>query len=179
MSEWYLIHAKTGQERKVRDRLTVELPELFLPLLKTRIHRCQRLVESIVPLFPCYLFACFDMESHYRRVRYTPGVRQVLHTSGELLIVAHSIIEVLKDRCIGGVMETRQPALSRGQRVQVVDGPFHGFDAIFEDYLPGRERVRILLSAVSGSGPRLLLPVSSLAPDPEYNRPRIRVSPAQ
>jgi transcriptional antiterminator RfaH len=177
MSEWYLIHTKSGQERKVRDRLTVELPGLFLPLLKTRIRRWQRLVESIVPLFPCYLFACFDMESQYRRVRYTPGVRQVLHTSGELLIVARSIIEVLKDRCIGGVIETHQPALTRGQRVQVVDGPFCGFDAIFEGYLPGRERVRILLSAVSGSGPWLLLPVSSLAPGPEYNR--IRVSSAQ
>jgi transcriptional antiterminator RfaH len=179
MTEWYLIHTKTGQERKVRDRLAMELPELFLPLLRTRIRRWQRLVGSIVPLFPCYLFAFFDAELHYRCIRYTPGVRQVLHTTGELLAVPHSIIEILKDRCIGGVVETDQPSLSQGQRVQVVDGPFRGFDAIFEGYLPGRERVRILLSAATGSGPRLLLPASSLAPDPEYNRPQIRVRSAQ
>ena len=171
MSEWYLIHTKAGQERKVRDRLTVELPELFLPLLETRIRRWQRLVESIVPLFPCYLFASFDMESHYRFVRYTPGVRQVLQRSGELLIVSQSIIDVLKDRCIGGVLERHQPPFTEGQRVQVVDGPFHGIGAIFEGYLPGRDRVRVLLSAVSDSGPRLLLPVSSLASDSEYSRP--------
>jgi len=168
MREWYLIHTKAGQERKVRDRLSLQLQELFLPLLKTRVRRWQRLVEAIVPLFPCYLFAFFDAELDYRRVRYTHGVRQVLHTSEELLAVPNSLIELLKNRCIGGVLEIRQPSLGQGQRVQIVEGPFHGFDAIFEGYLPGRERVRILLSTVAGSGPRLVLPASSLAPDREY-----------
>ena len=169
MREWYLIYTKTGQERKVRDRLGLERQELFLPLLKTRVRRWQRLVESIVPLFPCYLFAYFDAELDYRRVRYTPGVRQVLHTSEELLAVPHSIVELLKERCIGGILEIRQPSLGQGQRVQVVEGPFHGFDAIFEGYLTGRERVRILLSTVAGSGPRLVLSASSLVPDREYH----------
>src|SRR5215472_5535400 len=107
MREWYLIHTKAGQERKVRDRLSLQLQELFLPLLKTRVRRWQRLVEAIVPLFPCYLFAFFDAELDYRRVRYTHGVRQVLHTSEELLAVPNSLVERLKERCIGGILEIR------------------------------------------------------------------------
>ena len=78
MFEWYLIRTKAGKERKVRERLDSELSELFLPLFKIRTRRREKLVDQIVPLFPCYLFGQFDVESQYRRVRYTPGIREVL-----------------------------------------------------------------------------------------------------
>jgi transcriptional antiterminator RfaH len=162
--EWYLIRTKPWQERRVRDRLSGDLPELFLPLLTTRIRRPQRIVGSTVPLFPCYLFGSFDAESQYRLVRYTPGVREVLRTAGELLIVPFSIIESLKHRCVDGVVEISQPPMTRGQPVRVVDGAFRGFEAIFERYLLGSERVKILLS---GLGATMVLRASSVEPDPQ------------
>jgi transcriptional antiterminator RfaH len=163
--EWYLIRTKPWQERRVRDRLTEDLPELFLPLLKTRIRRRERSVESMVPLFPSYLFGSFDAESQYRLVRYTPGVREVVRTTGELLIVPPPIVASLKDRCVNGVVEISQPRMNKGQPVRVVEGAFRGFDAIFEGYLPGRDRIKILLS---GLGATMVLRASSVEPDPEY-----------
>jgi hypothetical protein len=45
----------------------------------------------------------------------------------------------------------------------VVDGPFRGFEAIFERYLSGTERVAILLSAVEASGLRVVLSATAVA----------------
>ena len=104
MFEWYLIRTKAGKERKVRERLDSEVAELFLPLLKTRTRRRQKLVDLIVPLFPGYLFGQFDAQSQYRRVRYTPGIREVLSAGGELLVVPRKIIEDFKNRCAADLL---------------------------------------------------------------------------
>jgi len=168
MFEWHLIRTKSGKERKVRERLDSELSELFLPLFKIRTRRRGKLVDQIVPLFPCYLFGQFDVESQYRRVRYTPGIREVLSAGGELLVVPRNIIEDLKQRCTGGPVEIPQKPLTCGERVRVVEGPFRGIDAVFEGYLPGSERVRILLSSFSNFGPRVILSSSSIAERAEY-----------
>ena len=164
-AEWYLIRTKPWQERRARDRLSADLPELFLPLLKTRSRRRKTFVASMVPLFPCYLFGSFDAESQYRLVRYTPGVKEVLRTAGELLVVPPSIIETLKNRCVDGVVEISPPRMRKGQPVRVVEGAFRGFDAIFESYLPGSERVKILLSGLCAT---MVLRASSVEPDPQY-----------
>lgn len=168
MFEWHVIRTKSGKEHKVRERLASEISELFLPLFKTRTRRREKFVESVVPLFPCYLFGQFDVQSQYRRVRYTPGIREVLSAGGELLIVPRNIIDDLKQRCAGGPVEIPQQPLISGERVRVVEGPFRGIDAVFEGYLPGNERVRILLSSFSNAGPRMVLSSASVAEHAEY-----------
>jgi transcriptional antiterminator RfaH len=168
MFEWHLIRTKSGKERRVRERLDSEVAEFFLPLFKTRTRCREKLVERILPLFPCYLFGQFDVQSQYRRVRYTPGIREVLSAGGELLVVPRNIIEDLKQRCAGGPVEIPQQPLVCGEHVRVVEGPFRGFDALFESYLPGNERVRILLSSFNNTGPRVVLSSSSIAEHFEY-----------
>jgi hypothetical protein len=44
----------------------------------------------------------------------------------------------------------------------VVEGPFRGFEAIFERYLSGAERIAILLSAIDAEGLRVVLPASAV-----------------
>ena len=61
------------------------------------------------------------------------------------------------------VIEILQPPFDNGQPVRVVDGPFRGFDAIFDRYLSGPERVAILLNTVQSVGLRVVLSASALA----------------
>jgi transcriptional antiterminator RfaH len=168
MVHWYLIRTKSGLERRVREQLTPELPELFLPLLKTKARRWGMLVDSVVPLFPCYVFALFDIEQRYRLVRYTVGVREVPCVGGEFLAVNDSIIEDLKRRCVHGPIELPDTPIRNGECVQVLRGSFRGLGAVFEGYLAGTERVRILLSSLKNAGPRLVLPASSVAFEPKH-----------
>jgi transcription antitermination factor NusG len=163
MSDWYLIRTKSGKERSVRELLGPELVETFLPLLKTRTRRREHFVDSIVPLFPCYLFVTFELQLQYRTVRYTPGVREVLCAGNELLAVPAQIVEDLKRRCTGGPIELAPLSIQKGEYVQVIKGPFRGFEAIFENYISGTERVRILLSSLNIAGPRVVLPATSVA----------------
>jgi transcription antitermination factor NusG len=46
-------------------------------------------------------------------------------------------------------LEQKAVALAPGQRVKIGEGPFAGLDAIFLEELPDRERVVLLLDAVS------------------------------
>ena len=59
-------------------------------------------------------------------------------------------------------LETKRVILSPGQRVKIGEGPFAGFDAIFVEELPDRERVVLLLNAVSSY--RLTVEKDSLEP---------------
>ena len=58
--DWYLVRTKTGKERWVRDQLTPQLPEVFLPLLEASTPRWGKLAWTVAPLFPGYLFARLD-----------------------------------------------------------------------------------------------------------------------
>ena len=46
-------------------------------------------------------------------------------------------------------LEQKKVILSPGQRVKIGEGPFAGLDAIFVEEMPDRERVVLLLDAVS------------------------------
>ena len=157
--EWYLVRTKTGQERKASDNLTRFVNETFLPLMKTRVYRWGRLVESIVPLFTSYLFAAFDLEREYNYVRHTSGVQYVVHYGDQPPVVPKWILDEIRARCAAGPVKLCRDELFAGDSVRVVNGPFRQLEGIFERRVSGSERVAILLSAM-GSGARVVLPAS-------------------
>ena len=162
-TNWYLVRTKTGKERWVRDQLGNAIPEVFLPMLKTKAPRWGRLVTSIMPLFPCYVFARFDLQLQYFDVKYMAGVRAIVSAGSDPLAVPEAIVTELRRRGVDDVIELPDKPFDTGERVVVVDGPFRGFEAIFQHYLSGAERVAILLSAVESGGLRVVLSASAVA----------------
>ena len=160
--EWYVIHTKASRESAVRDRLTAWLPAVLCPTLKVKVRRWSRLVTTVAPLFPCYLFASFDAERDLSRVKYCSGVRDLLHSGEALTVVPSTIIEQLKMRCAAGPIEIPAKPLKAGDPVMVAEGAFEGFEAIFERYLSGPERAAVLLSSLSGAPIRIVLRANSL-----------------
>jgi len=160
--EWYLVRTKPGKERWVQDQLIAILPEVFLPLLEARTPRWGRLAWSIVPLFPCYIFAQFDLHQRYFDIKYMPGVQGIVSAGSDPLAVPIQVVEEIKRRGVDGVVKIEPREFDNGERVRVVDGPFRGFAAIFERYLSGAERVAILLSAVEANGLRVVLSSSAV-----------------
>lgn len=161
--EWYLVRTKPGKERWVRDQLALLLPEVFLPMLKARGMRWGKLAMSIAPLFPSYLFARFDLSGSYFDVRYAPGVSGIVSAGTDPLVVPGEIIAELQSRGVDSVIEIRAKPFDSGERVRILDGPFRGFEAMFDRYLSGAERVAILLGAVQNAGLRVVLPAHALA----------------
>lgn len=162
MLAWYLIRTKSGKERIVRDQLDAGLPEVMLPLLKVTVRRWERPAKVLAPLFPCYLFARFELEAEYLRVRYASGVRDLVRAGDQPQAVPEEIIAELKHRCAGGAVEIPVAPFKHGERVRVAAGPLRGFEAIFERYLSGTERVALFLASMERIAPRAVMPAEAL-----------------
>jgi transcriptional antiterminator RfaH len=161
--EWYLVRTKPGKERWVRDQLATRVGEVFLPMLKARVPRWGRLSMSVMPLFPCYVFARLDLQTNYFEVRYLAGVNGLVSAGSDPIVVPEEIVLEIRARGVNDLVEIREAPFDNGQPVRVVDGPFRGFEAIFDRYLSGAERVAILLNTIQNAGVRVLLPASALA----------------
>jgi len=162
-ANWYLVRTKTGKERWVRDQLRPMVGEVFLPMLRAKAPRWGRMTMSVGPLFPCYVFARFELEARYFDVKYMAGVRGIVSAGADPLAVPDAIVAEIRRRGIDDIVEITEPPFDSGQRVTVVEGPFRGFEAVFDRYLSGAERVAILLSALESGGLRVVLPASAVA----------------
>lgn len=160
---WYLVRTKPQKERWVQDQLKNIAAEAFLPLLRGRSRCFGRSITTIKPLFPCYLFAYFNLRERYFDVKYTVGVHSLISVGGEPVVVPTAIIDEIKRRGTDGVVELPPRKLDPGQKIRIVDGPFRDLEAIFDRYLSGSERVAILLDAIGASSIRVVLPSSCLA----------------
>jgi len=161
--EWYLVRTKPGKERWVRDQLVTSVPEVFLPMLKARMPRWGRLSMSVAPLFPCYVFARFDLQTKYFEIKYLAGVNGLVSAGSNPIVVPQAIIDEIRARGVNDVVEIHEAPFDKGQPVRVVEGVFRGFEAIFDRYLSGAERVAILLSSIESAGLRIVLPATALA----------------
>ena len=160
---WYLIRTKQHKERLVRQQLAEFVANTFLPLLRTKQSQWGRIVQMIVPLFPCYIFSLLDLGSDYHRIMRAAGVVGLVCAGEEPSVVDGSIVEEIKRRGRDGIIELPEEAFHAGQAVQVKNGPFRGLNAVVERYLSGTERVALLLNEVGGANVRVILPPSQIA----------------
>jgi transcriptional antiterminator RfaH len=149
----------------VQYRRAFELvDDIYLPLLRAKVRRLGRIVELTEPLFPCYLFARFNLEQAHHKLKYCPGVTDILCTGGELCEVDVSIINKIKSRETNGLILLDEQKLQPRQRVSIIEGPFRGIEAVFERYLSAAERVAVLLENVGGTNLRAVLRADSILP---------------
>lgn len=99
-------------------------------------------------LFPGYLFVRFAVErDRWRSIFGTFGVTRLICAGDTPLAVPSDVM----DEVMSGALFT-QGALTRGQRVRIVSGPFAGLTASLMQ-LGSAGRVRVLLSILGGEIP--------------------------
>ena len=146
---WYLVKTKPLNEIRVHSRLTGAGYECIFPRMRRKNRRTKAL--ELRPLFPTYLFVRFAIEQ-LRTIRYTHGVARVVSFGPEPQEVGEEIIVAVRGRMDeeGVVTLVRPPAdWKPGQRIRIGEGPFEGLEAIFLEEIPDRDRVVLLLDAVS------------------------------
>jgi transcriptional antiterminator RfaH len=120
--------------------------ECFYP--RIRVHPVNPRSRKVKPYFPGYLFIRVDLENvGISTFKWMPHTLGLVTFGGEAAYIPDSLIQALKRQVVsineaGGEIFD---GLKRGDKVKIIEGPFSGYEAIFDHRLSGKERVRVLL----------------------------------
>jgi transcriptional antiterminator RfaH len=146
---WYVVHTNPKQEGRVESNLVAWEVETFNPLMKVRRKGVYAQGTSIRPMFPRYLFARFDANNLFGKVRFTRGVHCVVSFGRGPTPVGDDVIELLRSRLGKDGFVDTQEEFKPGDKIRIVSGPLSGMVGIFEQYVSDSRRVMMLLNAMS------------------------------
>lgn len=145
MRRWHALFTKPYMEPRVTAAIEARGVEVFAPTI--RYHN-RRGIATEKPFFPRYILARFDWgQSGLATVQWTPGLAAVVAFDGEPAWLRDDEVAFLRAQ-LGGLDGDAFMRLKPGQRVRVRRGPFQDFEAVFDAYLNGDERVAILLDVL-------------------------------
>src|SRR6266496_3357338 len=119
----------------------------YAPRLRERRIIRGRRVECEVPLFPSYAF--IEIKLQWHAARWCPGVIRLVMDGIQPARIPDAVIEEIRGRERGGVIELPRRLLKPGDRVRLLTGPFQGHLAIYAG-MSGSERVAVLLQILGG-----------------------------
>ena len=122
--------------------------QTFLPLERHTEARGGRFVTSTRPYFAGYLFAGIAAGSApWQAIRSTQGISRLVSFGAEPAVVPAALVEQLMQSCDGDGVIAESPAMSAGDEVRVIQGPFASFIGKVEDLKPD-QRAWVLLDVM-------------------------------
>lgn len=143
---WYAMHTKPNKEDLLWDQLMIRKVEVFFPRLRVQVVNPR--ARRIKPYFPGYLFVHVDLNQlGFSTLQWMPGAAGLVSFDRQPATVPDGLIHAIQKRVeavnrAGGELFYD---LKPGDPVLIQDGPFAGYEAIFDARLPGTDRVRVLL----------------------------------
>jgi transcriptional antiterminator RfaH len=124
---WYVIYTKSRQEKALaRELLQREVP-FFCPTIPKENYIRGRVVQSHLPLFPCYVFVLGDEDERVATLK-TNRVSRVLPVLDQVEL--RSDLRQIRDLIDSGAPLTVESRLGPGRRVRVKCGPLAGLEGI-------------------------------------------------
>ncbi len=149
-TSWYALQSKSNKEDALYEQLLNQGFEVFYP--RIRVNPVNPRARKIRPYFPGYMFVRADLvEVGISTFQWMPFSRGMILFDQEPAPVPDPLITAVKHRveqvnAAGGEIFT---GLGKGDEVFIQDGPFAGYEAIFDLRLAGSERVRVLIKLLS------------------------------
>jgi transcriptional antiterminator RfaH len=147
MSEyWYALRSKPRKEKVVEQQILMQGFDVYFPQL--RVNPVNPRSHKWKAYFPGYLFVLADLEAvGISTFQYMPHTLGLVTFGGEIATVPESLLIAIRKKldaiqAAGGEIIA---GLRQGDLVRINEGPFQGYEAIFDIRLPGVERVRVLL----------------------------------
>jgi transcription antitermination factor NusG len=147
---WYALRSKPRKEEVVWRQSRMQGYEVFYPRL--RVQPVNPRSRKWRPYFPGYLFIEVDVEKvGISTFQWMPHATGLVCFGDEPAIVPENLIHAIRKRVdeIAAVGGELFDGLQRGDSVTIQEGPFTGYEAIFDERLPGSERVRVLLQLLN------------------------------
>ncbi len=166
MSRWYIIHAYSGFENKVRDAILADAERMGLSALVEQVEvptetvtevRRGKKVQTERKFFPGYVLAKLAMtDDVYHVVKNTPKVTGFLGPNGKP--------QAISDAEAARILNTKEEAAKAprqridvdyeiGDSVKVLEGPFASFNGIVEELDFDKARVKVSVSIFGRATP--------------------------
>lgn len=150
---WFAVNTLPSAEPRARINLERQGWQCFCPMVSRTIRSGRRLTTRLRPLFPGYLFVSLDpRHSRWRSVDSTFGVRSIVKSGEHPAPLPPGCIEALIDISDADGRVTFASALTRGEDVKFLSGPFAGFVGRLE-HLDPAGRVTVLLDLLGRATP--------------------------
>jgi transcriptional antiterminator NusG len=167
MSRWYIIHAYSGFENKVRESILAEAGRMGLasqveavevPTEKVTEIRRGKKVTNDRKFFPGYVLAKLTMgDQVYHLVKNTPKVTGFLGPNGKPQAISEAeaarILSTKEEAASAAPKQKISVDYEIGDSVKVLDGPFASFNGIVEELDFDRGRVKVSVSIFGRATP--------------------------
>lgn len=125
--QWWVVHTRSRCEKALASDLDRRSIGNFLPLARQRRRYGRRLVETQIPLFPCYLFLCGGDDERYATL--------MTHRAAGIIPIIDQEQFKIELRQIHRVTLSQNqvdmyPGLRKGRRCRVIDGPLVGLEGV-------------------------------------------------
>jgi transcriptional antiterminator RfaH len=143
---WYCLRSLPKHEYIAAANLRMlEGVTVFCPRIRFKRATRRGLVWVTEGVFPCYLFARFDLAKMHRRVLYAHGVCGIVRFGDRYPTIEEESFAQLRTQI--GVTEVKEVIyeFSQGDQVKITKGVFLGLQAVVTQVLSATQRVRILM----------------------------------
>lgn len=144
---WYAMRSKPNKEDFLAGQLQAYGIDVFFPLL--RVKPVNPRSRKLRPYFPNYLFVHVDLDMvNVSDLRWMPGASGLVSFDGEPASVPDLLIATVKKQVDqhNVTFHDQKKNFQRGDTVMIQDGPFAGYEAVFDTHISGQDRVKVLLS---------------------------------
>ncbi|RVT92532.1 transcription termination/antitermination protein NusG [Sphingomonas crocodyli] len=167
MARWYIIHAYSGFENKVKEAILADATRLGLEQLVeavevptekiTEVRRGKK-ITSDRKFFPGYVLAKLSMNDDvYHLVKNTPKVTGFLGSSGKPQPISEAeaarILNTKEEAAAAAPKAKLKVDYEIGDQVKVLDGPFASFNGTVEELDFDRSRVKVSVSIFGRATP--------------------------
>jgi transcription elongation factor/antiterminator RfaH len=148
---WYVIHTNPRQEDRADSNLRGWNVETFAPRMRQpRFNQYTGGSNYITkPLFAGYIFARFELEELFHKVRFTRGVHSLVGFGEGPVAIDDEVISFMQSRVGKDGFVKIGDDLQPGDPVVVKEGLLKNLTGIFERDVKESERVMVLLDLVS------------------------------
>src|SRR6201996_6604507 len=167
MSRWYIIHAYSGFENKVKEQILADATRMGLdqlveavevPTEKVTEVRRGKKITSDRKFMPGYVLAKLSMNDDvYHLVKNTPKVTGFLGPNGKPQAISDTEAARMlnsKEEAAANAPKTQiKVDYEIGDSVKVLDGPFASFNGIVEELDFDRSRVKVSVSIFGRATP--------------------------
>ena len=163
MSDWLLLQTKPHKEEFIASEINYRQINCFCPKI-TKQNKDRRRKKA-APYFPGYLFVKVEPGSqHAHELKWLPGVVGWVSFGMEPASLEEKEIDIIRRKVevFNEENKNRSAAIPRNTRVRISEGPFAGYEGLFDTHISGTDRVRILLKLVRSQQKKVDLPLTML-----------------